>query len=42
MGGGAAKALGATADFLKAQKKIPALLPDYSVAINPTFVQNIK
>ena len=42
LGGGAAKALGATADFLKAQKKIPALLPDYSVAINPAFVQNIK
>ena len=42
LGGGAAKALGATADFLKAQKKIPTLLPDYSVAINPAFVQNIK
>lgn len=40
LGGGAAKALSATAAFLKAQKKIPALLPDYSVAINPTFVQN--
>ena len=39
LGGGAAKALNATAEFLKAQKKIPALLPDYSVAINPTFVQ---
>ncbi|MEB0208787.1 taurine ABC transporter substrate-binding protein [Pseudomonas sp. CCC3.1] len=42
LGGGAAKALSATAEFLKAQKKIPALLPDYSVAINPTFVQNTK
>ena len=42
LGGGAAKALAATAEFLKAQKKIPALLPDYSAAINPTFVQNIK
>lgn len=42
LGGGAAKALSATAAFLKAQKKIPALLPDYSVAINPTFVQNTK
>ena len=39
LGGGAAKALNATAEFLKAQKKIPALLPDYSVVINPTFVQ---
>ena len=37
--GGAAKALAATAEFLKAQKKIPALLPDYSVAINPNYVQ---
>ncbi len=42
LGGGAAKALAATAEFLKAQKKIPALLPDYSVAINPTFVQNAQ
>ncbi|MDE1167766.1 MAG: taurine ABC transporter substrate-binding protein [Pseudomonas sp.] len=37
--GGAAKALAATAAFLKDQKKIPAVLPDYSVAINPSFVQ---
>ena len=42
LGGGAAKALAATAEFLKAQKKIPALLPDYSAAINPTFVQNTQ
>ncbi|MFJ7885787.1 taurine ABC transporter substrate-binding protein [Pseudomonas sp. NPDC096917] len=42
LGGGAAQALSATAEFLKAQKKIPTLLPDYSVAINPTFVQNIQ
>ncbi|NMY56327.1 taurine ABC transporter substrate-binding protein [Pseudomonas sp. WS 5051] len=42
LGGGAAKALAATAEFLKAQKKIPALLPDYSAAINPTFVQNAQ
>ena len=39
LGGGAAKALSATAEFLKAQKKIPALLADYNMAINPTFVQ---
>ena len=38
----AAKALAATAEFLQAQKKIPALLPDYSAAINPTFVQNAQ
>jgi taurine transport system substrate-binding protein len=37
--GGAAKALAATAVFLKDQKKVPAVLPDYSVAINPSFVQ---
>ena len=42
LGGSAAKALAATAEFLKAQKKIPALLPDYSAAINPTFVQNAQ
>ena len=42
LGGGAAKALAATAEFLKAQKKIPALLHDYSAAINPTFVQNAQ
>lgn len=39
LGGGAAKALSATAEFLKTQKKIPALLPDYNTVINPTFVQ---
>jgi taurine transport system substrate-binding protein len=37
--GGAAKALAATAAFLKEQKKIAAVLPDYSVAVNPGFVQ---
>ena len=37
--GGAAKALAATAEFLKAQKKVSAVLPDYSVAITPDFVQ---
>lgn len=41
-GSGAAKALAATAEFLKAQKKIPAVLPDYSVAINPDFVQSAE
>ena len=37
--GGASKALAATAEFLKAQKKVSAVLPDYSVAITPDFVQ---
>lgn len=36
---GVAKALAATAAFLKEQKKVPAVLPDYSGAVNPTFVQ---
>lgn len=40
--GGAAKALAATAAFLKEQKKVPAVLPDYSVAINPNFVEAAK
>ena len=36
---GVAKALQATASFLVEQKKVPALLPDYSGAVNPSFVQ---
>jgi len=43
LGGGAnsvaAKALKATADFQLSQKQIEKLLPDYSVAVNPTYVQ---
>jgi len=39
---GVAKALAATAEFLKDQKKVPAVLPDYSVAINPVFVESAK
>lgn len=39
---GAAKALQATAVFLKEQKKVPAVLPDYSIAINPAFVLGVK
>lgn len=39
---GAAKALEATAAFLKEQKKVPAVLPDYSVAIDPGFVQGVQ
>jgi taurine transport system substrate-binding protein len=37
--GGVAKALEATSAFLKDQKKVPAVLPDYSGAVNATFVQ---
>jgi len=37
--GGAAKALAATSAFLKEQKRIDNLLPDYGAAVNPAFVQ---
>ncbi len=40
--GGAAKALEATAAFLREQKKVPAVLPDYGVAVDPSFVQAVK
>jgi taurine transport system substrate-binding protein len=44
LGGGkdstAAKALAATAQFQLSQKQIEKLLPDYSAAVNPTFVQD--
>jgi taurine transport system substrate-binding protein len=35
----AAKALAATADFQLSQKQIEKKLPDYSIAVNPTYVQ---
>lgn len=35
----AAKALAATADFQLSQKQIEKKLPDYAVAVNPTYVQ---
>ncbi|NYZ11334.1 taurine ABC transporter substrate-binding protein [Azospirillum sp. RWY-5-1] len=34
---GAAKALADTAEFLKEQKRVSNVLPDYSVGVNPTF-----
>ena len=37
--GGAAKALAFTSEFLKAEKKIPAVLDDYSTAVNPEWVE---
>jgi len=44
LGGGkdstAAKAFAATAQFQLSQKQIEKLLPDYSVAVNPTYVQD--
>ena len=44
LGGGkdstAAKALAATAAFHLSQKQVEKTLPDYSVAVNPTYVQD--
>ncbi len=37
--GGAARALTFTSEFLKAEKKIPAVLDDYSTAINPKWAE---
>ncbi|MBI3707677.1 MAG: taurine ABC transporter substrate-binding protein [Proteobacteria bacterium] len=37
--GGVAQALKFTSEFLKEQKRINELLPDYSAAVNPAFVQ---
>ena len=39
--GGAAQSLAATAAFLRAQGTIQNVLPDYSVGVNPTFVQKV-
>lgn len=38
---GAARALYFTSQFLKAQKKIPALLPDYGVCVTPKWVNKV-
>lgn len=40
--GGAARALLFTAQFLKDERKIPAALPDYSVAVNPEWVEMVS
>ncbi|PMS36640.1 taurine transport system substrate-binding protein [Trinickia symbiotica] len=42
LGGGTAKAVAATAHFLREQKKIDQTLPDYSTAINSSFVTATK
>lgn len=39
LGGGAAKSLAATAEFLKTQGTIQNVLPDYSVGVNATWVR---
>ena len=36
--GGAVRAIYFTSEFLLKEKKIPSLLPDYTVAVNPTWV----
>ncbi|MEE2981604.1 MAG: taurine ABC transporter substrate-binding protein, partial [Pseudomonadota bacterium] len=38
LGGGAARALHFTSEFLMAERKIPAVLPDYAPAVNPRWV----
>jgi taurine transport system substrate-binding protein len=38
---GAAQSLAATAAFLRAQGTIQSVLPDYSVGVNPTYVQKV-
>ncbi|CAB3754500.1 taurine ABC transporter substrate-binding protein [Paraburkholderia solisilvae] len=38
LGGGTAKAVAATANFLQEQKKIDHVLPDYSASVTPQFV----
>jgi len=40
--GGAARALHFTAEFLKAQGKVPAVKDDYSVYVNPTYAKMAK
>lgn len=40
--GGAAKAILATAYFLKGQKKVPTVLDDYSKFINPRWAERLK
>ncbi len=39
LGGGAARALQFTAEFLKGERKIPDVLDDYSIAVNAAWVE---
>ncbi|MFP6744940.1 MAG: taurine ABC transporter substrate-binding protein [Alphaproteobacteria bacterium] len=41
LGGGAARALNFTSEFLMAERKIPAVLPDYAPAVNPRWVRAV-
>jgi taurine transport system substrate-binding protein len=40
LGGGSVKAIAAASQFLKEQGKIPAVLADYSVYVEPKFVKS--
>lgn len=40
LGGGTAKAVAATSEFLKEQGKIPAALPDYTPYVSPRWVED--
>ena len=41
LGGGAANALMFTSEFLKAERKIPTVLPDYAPAVNAQWVDAV-
>ncbi|UCJ17875.1 taurine ABC transporter substrate-binding protein [Pseudomonas sp. MM211] len=42
LGGGTAKAIARTAEFLKEQKRIPAVLPDYSPYVSAEYVRQAQ
>lgn len=42
LGGGTAKAIARTAEFLKEQKRIPAVLPDYSEYVSTDYVRQAQ
>ena len=41
-GGGTAKAIAGTAEFLKEQKRVPAVLGDYSPYVSADFVRQAE
>ncbi len=41
LGVGAARALRFTSEFLKGERKIPAVLPDYGEGVNPGWVEMV-
>ncbi|RCI72047.1 taurine ABC transporter substrate-binding protein, partial [Pseudomonas aeruginosa] len=42
LGGGTAKAIAGTAEFLKEQKRVPAVLGDYSPYVSADFVRQAE